>query len=185
MAPETRAGAGSAGADALQQAAKLDFWAIRQQENAAIMAWAECVHPGGTVFPRSATLLKWLSFNALGTYLFTRFQGVLVGEDEIGNRYYRQAPKKGASTDWRAERRWVVYPPGIEPEPTLVPPGWSGWLHKRFAEPPTVAPLLVKAWEKPNEPNLTGTEFAYVPPGSERGQGKRDKATGDYEAWTP
>jgi NADH:ubiquinone oxidoreductase subunit len=131
-------------------------------------------------------LLKWLSFNALGTYLMTRFQGELVGEDEIGNRYYRRRPRKGEGLgDWRAERRWVVYPDGIEPEPTLVPPGWNGWLHKRFELPPTQAPLKVKPWEKEMEPNLTGTPYAYVPPGSERGRGQRDHATGDYEAWTP
>ncbi|WP_027135697.1 NADH:ubiquinone oxidoreductase subunit NDUFA12 [Geminicoccus roseus] len=130
-------------------------------------------------------MLKWLSFNALGTWLFTRLHGVEVGTDDVGNRYFRQAPAKGATGGWRAERRWVVYPDGIEPEPTLVPAGWSGWLHKRFEHPPTVAPLKVKSWEKPHEPNLTGTPFAYVPPGSERGRGQRDHATGDYEAWTP
>jgi NADH:ubiquinone oxidoreductase subunit len=130
-------------------------------------------------------LLKWLSFNALGTWLTTRFRGELVGQDELGNRYYRSREKGLTAADWRAERRWVVYPDGVEPEPTLVPPGWSGWLHKRFEHPPTVAPLQVKPWEKPALPNLTGTPYAYVPPGSERGRGQRDKATGDYEAWTP
>ena len=132
-------------------------------------------------------MLKWLSFNTLGTYLFTRFRGEFVGQDEVGNRYYRERPAKNGPTpqDWRTERRWVVYPEGIEPEPTLVPPGWNGWLHKRFQEPPTVAPLKVKPWEKPSQPNLTGTAFTYVPPGSERARGQRDKATGDYESWTP
>ena len=130
-------------------------------------------------------MLKWLSFNALGTWLTTRFSGEFVGEDATGNRYYRQKSSRSGPDVWRGERRWVVYPDGVEPEPTLVPPGWSGWLHKRFELPPTVAPLPVKEWEKPHLPNLTGTPMAYVPPGSERGRGKRDHSTGDYEAWTP
>lgn len=131
-------------------------------------------------------MLKWLSFNALGTWMTTRFKGELVGADEVGNRYYRQKQVGPVGPDsWRSERRWVVYPDGVEPEPTLVPPGWNGWLHKRLPEPPTVAPLPAKSWEQPSEPNLTGTAFAYVPPGSERGRGQRDRATGDYEAWTP
>lgn len=126
-------------------------------------------------------MLKWLTFNALGTWLFTRRHGEAVGEDEFGNRYYRT---KGAK-DWRSERRWVVYPDKIEPEPTLVPPGWNGWLHKRLQYTPKERPLPAKSWEKPHLPNLSGTEFAYAPAGSERRGGKRDKATGDYEAWQP
>ena len=34
-------------------------------------------------------------------------------------------------------------------------------------------------------PNLTGTKAAYRPPGHILKGGQRDKATGDYEAWTP
>ena len=48
-------------------------------------------------------MLKWLRANTLGTYLFTRRKGVLVGEDELGNKYYRE---RGAK-DWRSERRWL------------------------------------------------------------------------------
>jgi NADH:ubiquinone oxidoreductase subunit len=32
---------------------------------------------------------------------------------------------------------------------------------------------------------LTGTELAYRPPGHALAGNHRDKATGDYEAWTP
>ena len=35
-------------------------------------------------------MLKWLQANALGTYLFTRRNGELVGEDAVGNHYYRE-----------------------------------------------------------------------------------------------
>ena len=40
-------------------------------------------------------------------------------------------------------------------------------------------------WEKPHQPNMTGTRYAYVPPGSILRGGHRPPATGDYEPWTP
>ena len=70
-------------------------------------------------------------------------------------------------------------------EASKVPPEWHGWLHHTFVEPPTVEPFLIKAWEKPHLPNLTGTIHAYRPQGSLARGGERQKATGDYEAWTP
>jgi len=42
-----------------------------------------------------------------------------------------------------------------------------------------------RIWEKPAEPNLTGTPLAYRPPGALEVGGRRAAATGDYEAWTP
>ncbi|HAH08944.1 MAG TPA: NADH:ubiquinone oxidoreductase subunit NDUFA12, partial [Alphaproteobacteria bacterium] len=81
------------------------------------------------------------------------------------------------------KRRWVIYK-GIA-EASKVPPEWHGWLHYTVAEPPTVAPPLVKPWEREHEPNWTGTAMAYRPPGSLLGPGTRHHATGDYEAWRP
>lgn len=126
-------------------------------------------------------MLKWLKANRLGTYLLTRRKGVLVGEDEFGNMYYREA---GAG-DWRQERRWVVYAGDIEIEPSMVPPGWHGWLNRSIEKAPSEQPLTVKRWEKEHRPNLSGTELAYVPPGHERRGGQRQRATGDYEPWQP
>lgn len=127
------------------------------------------------------SMLRWLSFNRLGTYLQTRRFGERVGEDDFGNVYYRE---RGAK-DWRRERRWVVYGPGVEPEGSLVPPGWAGWLHRRLRHAPTEQPLPAHRWEREHIPNLTGTAEAYVPAGHVRRGGKRAKATGDYEAWQP
>ena len=126
-------------------------------------------------------MLRWLQFNNLGTHLFTRRRGELVGEDEQGNRYYKE---RGARS-WRTERRWVVYAGDAEPEGSAVPPGWNAWLHRNREWPPSEKPLEVKRWEKPHQPNLTGTAAAYVPPGHESRGGKRAPATGDYEAWRP
>lgn len=127
-------------------------------------------------------MLKWLRANTLGTYLFTRRRGELVGEDEFGNRYYRE---RGAH-DWRSERRWVIFAgDGFEIEASAVPPGWHGWLNHAREKAPSEEPLVVKPWEKEHQPNLSGSPFAYVPPGHERRGGQRQRATGDYEAWRP
>jgi NADH:ubiquinone oxidoreductase subunit len=40
-------------------------------------------------------------------------------------------------------------------------------------------------WEKPHQPNMTGTPLAYHPPGSVLRGGHRPRATGDYEPWIP
>ncbi len=125
--------------------------------------------------------LDWLSWNRLGTHLLTRRRGEFVGEDEFGNRYYRERrPRPG-----RRERRWVVYAGEGEIEPSAVPPGWHAWLHHLVDAPPSARPLPVKRWEKPYRPNLTGTEEAWLPPGHPLRGGRRAPATGDYEPWRP
>ena len=106
-------------------------------------------------------MLKWLRSNTLGTYLFTRRKGELVGEDAAGNHYYRE---RGAK-DWRTERRWVVYAGDIELDGSMVPPGWHGWLGRSREKAPSEEPLATKRWEKEHQPNLSGSLAAYVPPG--------------------
>jgi NADH:ubiquinone oxidoreductase subunit len=69
------------------------------------------------------------------------------------------------------------------PEASSVPPEWHAWLHYL-----TDAPLPAearRAWQKPHQPNPTGTAASYRPPGHDYAGGKRAAATGDYEAWTP
>ena len=81
------------------------------------------------------------------------------------------------------ERRWVLYT-GMA-EPSKVPAEWHGWLHHIFEAVPVIDPAARKPWQKEHLPNLTGTALAYRPPGSVLRGGHRDKATGDYEPWTP
>lgn len=123
-------------------------------------------------------VLDWLKDNRLGTHLWTRRRGELVGEDEAGNRYYR-------CRDGAGERRWVVYAGSGEIEPSSVPPGWNAWLHHNLDEPPSHRPLPVKRWEQPHQANPTGTAAAHLPPGHEARGGRRAPATGDYEPWRP
>jgi NADH:ubiquinone oxidoreductase subunit len=116
--------------------------------------------------------VTWWHSQTLGTQLFTWRRGVLVGEDEAGNRFYE-------TRDGR--RRWVIF--NGEAEASRVGPEWHGWLHRTWEDPPTKAPLTRRAWEKPHRPNLTGTDAAYAPAGSIRRAEPAPRS--DYEAWTP
>jgi len=127
---------------------------------------------GGMLMDFLKRLLTWWNSQTLGTQIFTWRNGQKVGEDEQGNIYYQ---------DKAGKRRWVIY--NGEMEASRIGPEWHGWLHHTFAEPPTVAPLARKAWEKPHHENLTGTAAAYAPSGSIRRAAP--EARRDYEAWQP
>lgn len=121
----------------------------------------------------------------LTTRLYTMLCGEPVGEDAFGNRYYRRkGAAHGSRTDERKrEKRWVLYKGSAEP--SKVPAEWHGWLHYTHDAPPTQKPPRRYFWQKPHLPNLTGTPYAYVPPGHLKRGGKRDRATPDYEPWQP
>ncbi|MCD6035635.1 MAG: hypothetical protein K0R63_1376 [Rickettsiales bacterium] len=116
----------------------------------------------------------------LGTLLHTWLHGQSVGKDAYGNRYYQE--RSGTRLHGK-KRRWVVYK-GLA-EPSKVPASWHGWLHYTTDEVPGVNDPMLYAWEKEHLPNLTGTDLAYRPPGHILAEGKREKATGDYEPWKP
>ena len=80
-------------------------------------------------------------------------------------------------------RRWVIY--NGYAEASTIPPGWHGWMHHRVDVAPATETYRARGWEKPHEPNLTGSSAAYRPKGSVLGSGKRPQVTGDYDAWTP
>ena len=115
----------------------------------------------------------------IGTRLYTWLKGEFVGEDELGNRYYRE---RGKAHD-RWERRWVIYKG--EDEASSVPPLWNQWLHKTIHTPPSGTEVQKKPWEKGHLPNLTGTVAAYRPPGHEYKGAERARATADYQPWRP
>ena len=105
-----------------------------------------------------------------------------MGQDAFGNKYYEAAPRKG----YKRTRRSVDY--NGAPEASKVPPEWHGWLHHQTDVYPTLddsAKSFRRPWQKPYAPNPTGTDQAYMPPGHQLKGGKRAKASGDYEAWTP
>lgn len=124
-------------------------------------------------------LFTWWNGATLGALFDISRRGVFVGEDEQGNRYYEE---RRPSLEGR-KRRWVTYK-GLA-EASRVPPDWHAWMHYIVDEPPTLQPLKRQKWEKPHQPNLTGTVAAYRPQGSLARGGVRAPATADYEAWTP
>lgn len=141
------------------------------------VACLEILFPYGRGMSRSLSFVRRIS--EAGTVLFTCLHGVKVGEDQFGNRYFRsRRTPQGAR-----ERRWVLYKD--MPDPTSVPPEWHGWLHHGFAEPLPKESAYHKPWQRPHQPNLTGTEAAYLPPGHATRGGHRAKTTSDYQAWNP
>jgi NADH:ubiquinone oxidoreductase subunit len=122
------------------------------------------------------TVIDWL--NSTYIRVFTARKGEKVGTDRYGNTYYKERSPRG-----KRERRWVIY--AGDPEASRVPPEWHGWLHHTRAEPLPPDSPYHKPWVKEHRENATGTLQAYRPPGHLLEGGRRAKATGDYEAWTP
>ncbi len=116
----------------------------------------------------------WWSGTTFGTNLWTSRFGELVGTDEQGNTYYRT---KGGKIDPTLgfERRWVIY--NGYAEATKIPPDWHGWIHHTVDVPPTEETYTPREWQKPHQPNLTGSPAAYRPSGSTSGQ--RPASQGD------
>jgi len=128
-------------------------------------------------------IFAWWRGNTWGTRLWIAMNGEFVGEDERGNRYYRSKPGKPVGPNGY-ERRMVIYANGVA-EASEIPPGWHGWMHYRQKNPPVGDGYLMKPWQKPHQPNLTGTAMAYRPEGSLLAKGERPRVTGDYDAWSP
>jgi NADH:ubiquinone oxidoreductase subunit len=58
-------------------------------------------------------------------------------------------------------------------------------MHHRADQPPS-ADYRPREWQKPHEPNPTGTAYAYRPPGSILNVNPRTPpGDTDYDAWSP
>ena len=123
-------------------------------------------------------IFTWWNGATIGTRFFTWRKGQLVGQDEFGNRYYR-----AANVAPLGERRWVIY--AGDAEASAIPSGWHGWIHHTVDAAPADENYAPQEWQKPHQPNMTGTPLAYRPSGSVLRSGVRPAATGDYDAWTP
>lgn len=123
-------------------------------------------------------IFTWWDGATIGTYLWTARKGEHVGTDAQGNKYYRSRAKEGLR-----ERRWVIY--NGPNDASRVPPEWHGWLHGSFEDVPESFLPPPRIWEADYSPNATGTVHAYRPQGALERGGRRARADGDYEAWSP
>ncbi|TCH97899.1 NADH:ubiquinone oxidoreductase subunit NDUFA12 [Roseococcus sp. SYP-B2431] len=109
--------------------------------------------------------------------LATKLTARKVGRDAVGNTYYesrRPDPVYGRT------RRTVSLAQGSDS--SIVPPEWHAWLH-HTTDAPLDGPKY--PWQKPHQPNLSGTPMAWRPKGHDYAGGQRRVTGGDYEAWTP
>ena len=119
-------------------------------------------------------IFTWWDGATVGTLLSSWKNGEQVGEDGLGNRYFRSRDGK---------RRWVLYKGSNDA--SRVPPEWHGWLHGSVDGVPESRLPPPRVWEADHTPNATGTATAYRPQGALERGGRRAAASGDYEAWTP
>lgn len=124
-------------------------------------------------------IFTWWDGATIGTLLDSWRNGEQVGTDAQGNRYYRGRKPNS----FGLERRWVIYAGANDA--SRVPAEWHGWLHGSFDDVPESHLPPARIWEADYTPNATGTLDAYRPQGALERGGKRARATGDYEAWSP
>ena len=110
-------------------------------------------------------IFTWWNGQTLGTRLQTIFFGKLVGEDELGNKYYQN--KKG--------KRWVIY--NGEVEASKIPNEWYSWMHYMNNKLENDHNLKKYKWQKNHLPNQTGTTNAYNPKNNKNATEKK------YKSW--
>jgi NADH:ubiquinone oxidoreductase subunit len=129
-------------------------------------------------------IFTWWDGATIGTLLNSGLTGEHVGTDAQGNRYYRAKKLQAAGGPFAGrERRWVIY--NGANDASRVPPEWHGWIHGTFDGVPESYLPPARIFEVDYTPNATGTSKAYLPQGALERGGKRARATGDYEAWSP
>lgn len=130
---------------------------------------------------RSSTVIdrifSWWNGVTLGASFDIHRRAGVIGKDDQGNTYLEERKASGGR-----RRRFVIYN-GLA-DASRVPAEWFGWLHHIIDEPPTIAPLPRKAWEREHKANLTGTPAAYRPPGS-LARATEAPAMDGYESWDP
>ena len=93
----------------------------------------------------------WWNQETLGTKLKTIFFGKLVGDDNLGNKYYKS----------KSGKRWIIYVSEIDA--SKIPIEWYSWIHFTKHRIENNHNLDKSKWQKPHLPNQTGTENAYHP----------------------
>ena len=116
------------------------------------------------------TLIKeiftWWNRQTLGTRLSTLFFGKFVGRDQLGNKYYES----------KSGKRWVIYSGEIDA--SKIPVEWYSWIHFTQNRIEKKHDLEKHDWQKPHQPNPTGTEKAYYP-----NRNKDSAINKKYKSW--
>ena len=129
-------------------------------------------------------IFTWWDGATIGTLFNSALTGEHVGTDAQGNRYYRSKKRRARGEAFAGmERRWVIYAGANDA--SRVPSEWHGWLHHSYDDVPESHLPPPRIWQVDYTPNATGTAQAYRPQGALERGGKRARATGDYEAWSP
>ena len=102
----------------------------------------------------------------LGTFLKTFFTGIYVGQDEYGNKYYKN----------KNNQRWVIYSKHIEA--TKITSDWYLWMHHTIDKTPVMGDEKKYVWQKEHSENKTGTKAKYSPI-----KIKKDNLKKKYETW--
>ena len=110
-------------------------------------------------------IFVWWNQDTLGTKLNTFIFGTFVGRDNFGNKYYKS--KKG--------KRWVIYSGEIDA--SKIPVEWYSWMHFTKNKIEKNHDLQKYEWQKPHQPNLTGTSLAYYP------NKKKNALKKKYNSW--
>ena len=96
-------------------------------------------------------IFTWWNNQTFGTRLNTILFGKLVGEDNLGNKYYES----------KSGKRWVIY--NGEVEASKIPSEWYSWMHHTGNKIENSHELDKYSWQKEHMPNQTGTENSYHP----------------------
>ena len=99
------------------------------------------------------SLFIWWRGHSIGTYIFTWRNGIYVGSDNLGNRYFKSK---------KDERRWVLYHKDCDA--SSISPSWHGWIHGKGKKLPiSENDALVTSSNGFFYKNMTGTIDAYHP----------------------
>ena len=111
-------------------------------------------------------IFTWWNRETIGTKIKTIFSGKLVGMDKFGNKYYQS----------KSGKRWVIYSDEIDA--SKIPVEWFSWIHFMPNKIENYHELKKHLWQKPHQPNLTGTDSAYYP-----NKTKKDAIKKKYKSW--
>jgi NADH:ubiquinone oxidoreductase subunit len=110
-------------------------------------------------------IFTWWNKQTFGTFLKTLFFGKLVGQDEVGNKYYKN----------KIDERWIIYSGNIEA--TKINSDWFMWMHHTIDKIPNDNEEKY-IWQKEHLENKTGTKYAHKPI-----KIKKNNKLKKYETW--